>query len=104
MLSDVALTNVSDHAVWNEPTISPYPIFVTADFVWNFAAGETHFSKHYFTVDVWQYDQKKKLYTRVTSYRTARRYDGGDSVGTVSVISPERAEILRHLAALNPNH
>ncbi len=44
------------HAVWNEPEISPYPLLVTADFIWDFDAGETHFSQHRFTIAAWRYN------------------------------------------------
>jgi hypothetical protein len=103
LLPNVALTNVSDHALWTQPDFSAYPLLVTADFFWDFNAGETHLSKHAFTVDVWRYDQRKDIYTRVITYRTNKKYDGGDSVDTVSVIAPEQHEILRRLHSLIPN-
>ena len=100
LLPKVALTNVSDYALWTQPGFSPYPLFITADFLWDFKAGEAHFSKHAFTVDVWRYEQGKDTYTQVITYRTNKKYDGGDSADTVSVIAPERNEILHRLAAL----
>ena len=39
LLPYVALTNVSDRAMWKLPDASPYPVLVTADFIWNFDAG-----------------------------------------------------------------
>ena len=94
LLPYVAVTNVSDRAIWPIPEVSPYPLFVDADFIWG--AGETHFGPHSFQVGVWCFDPSTAFYKQVLSYRTAKRYDGGD-VGGVRVLRPERAEILRRL-------
>ena len=76
----------------------------SADFNWDIDAGETHFSKHYFTIEVWRYDQKQDAYTKALSYRTTHQYDGGDSADAVRVIAPEHSEILHRLHTLNLNH
>jgi hypothetical protein len=101
LLPSLALTNQSDFAIWNDTHLSPYPVVISADFVWDFHAGETHFSKHRYRIEVWQYDKPSSLYTKVLSYRTTRRYDGLDDVEKISVITPERSEILRRLTALH---
>lgn len=101
LLPNVALTNNSDNAVWNEPDLSPFPLFVDADYIWNFKAGETHFSKHFFAVEVWRFDPSKDHYVRALTYKTAKRYNGLDAADTINVITPERSEILRRLKSLN---
>jgi hypothetical protein len=102
LLPRLALTNVSDFDVWDDKNLSAYPILVTADFDWNFKAHETHFGRHFFTVDVWQYSPTANIYIKVIKYKTSKRYDGGDS-SDVSVIKPERKEIIRRLNSLHPN-
>jgi hypothetical protein len=100
VLSGVALTNVSDHAIWHEPKFSPFPLVVSADFVWG--KNETHFGRHSHTVEVRRYDPDEHEYFRILTYRTSRKYAGGDSA-PIRVLAPERAEILRRLGHLTPN-
>jgi hypothetical protein len=104
VLPYVALTNNSDEAVWDEPKISLYPLLVTADFIWDFKAGETHFSRHRFTIQVWRFDRAKGRYLLALFYKTTRKYDGLDASDSVNVIAPERAEILRRLRSLTRGH
>ncbi|WP_226800405.1 hypothetical protein [Burkholderia sp. Z1] len=88
-------TEMADRAMWKVPDISPYPLFVRADYVW--AKDESHFDKHFFDVDAWTFDPATSQYKKRFSYRTARRYDRGE--GSDHVLSAERGEILRRLAA-----
>jgi hypothetical protein len=90
----VAVTNVSDRAMWTVPSASDYPILVKADFIWS--EGEVHFGDHYYTVEAWRFDPRADQYTKAFSYRRTRKYDGGDSA-PVRVLAPERQEILRRL-------
>lgn len=94
LLPYIGLTNVSEHVVWKIPSISPYPILVDADFMWG--KGETHFASHHYTIEVWRFDPETDHYRKVISYLTSKKYEGGDS-GPVSVLRPERGEILRRL-------
>ncbi|HEU4635997.1 MAG TPA: hypothetical protein VFS41_07460, partial [Edaphobacter sp.] len=96
LLPYVAVTNVSNRAIWKVPEISPYPILVCADYIWN--KGETHFGVHHFTVDAWVFDEKLDHYVKLLSYQTKRKYDGGDE-GAIRVLKSERKEILARLAA-----
>ncbi len=98
----VALTNASEHAIWTNIKLSPYPILVTADFDWDFDAGETHFARHHYFVSAWRFDSENNLYEKAFVYRTAKKYDSLDDADTINVIAPEHAEILRRLASLNP--
>ena len=101
LLPEVALTNNSDHAIWNEPELSKYPLFVTADFIWDFKTGETHFNKHLFNIEVWQFDLAKDHYVRAPSYTTKKKYYGLDAGDSIVVIAPERSEIVRRLRLVN---
>jgi hypothetical protein len=94
LLPFVGATNVSDYAMWTIPTASAFPILVDADFVWG--KGEGHFDLHFFTVEAWKFDPKSDRYAKAFSYRTSRKYPGGDP-GPVQVLKPERQEILNRL-------
>jgi hypothetical protein len=95
LLPFVGVTNQSDRAVWNVPEASSFPILVTADFYW--MEGETHFSKHFYTVKAYRFDAQSDRYTQAFSYRTSKKYSGLDDVGQVHILEPEREEILRRL-------
>ena len=94
LLPYIGVTNVSEYAVWTIPNASPFPVLVHADFIWG--SGETHFAPHYYTVEAWRFDTATDRYEKAISYRTLKKYEGGDS-GPISVLGPERAEILRRL-------
>ena len=90
----VGVTNVSDRAMWTVPSASDYPILIEADFIWG--EGEGHFGEHFYTVEAWYFDPRADRYAKAFSYRTAKKYDGGDRA-RVRVLVPERQEILRRL-------
>jgi hypothetical protein len=96
LLPYIAVSNVSERAVWNIPGASQYPILVDADFIWG--EGESHFGPHHFTVEAWKFDYSNDRYTKAVTYRTSMKYDGGDSA-VVSVLGPERMTILKKLGA-----
>jgi hypothetical protein len=95
LMPTVTETEMADRAMWNVPQVSPYPLFVRADYVWG--KGEDHFGQHFFDVDAWAFDPAANQYAKRFSYRTSKRYDRGE--GGDHVLSAERAEILRRLAA-----
>lgn len=101
LLPYVAATNVSEHAMWTVPKASSYPILVHADFIWG--DGETHFDRHFYTVEAWRFDPKLDRYVKAFSYQTSKKYGGGD-VQPVTVLQPEREEIIKRLSDLNPAH
>jgi hypothetical protein len=91
----VAVTDVSQRAMWNLPDVSPFPVFVDADFIWG--KDEPHFGDHFYRVEAWRYDPAQNQYVKAIEYKTAQRYDGGDA-GPVRVLPKERDELLRRLA------
>ncbi len=96
LMPEVTATDIADRAMWNVPDVSPYPVFVRADFIWG--DGEDHFGQHVFGVDGWRFDPAVHQYRKVFSYRTQRRYArGGDDDD--HVLKAEREEILRRLRA-----
>jgi hypothetical protein len=94
LLPFIAVTNVSDYAMWMLDSVSPFPILVKADFVWG--KGETHFASHFYTVEAWKFDPKSDNYKKAISYVTSRKYAGGDS-SPVRVLKPEREQIIARL-------
>jgi hypothetical protein len=94
LLPEIAVSNVSERAVWNIAGASQYPILVVADFIW--AEGEGHFSPHHYKIEAWKFDYSKDRYVSAFSYRTSTKYDGGDSA-PVRVLGLERMNILHHL-------
>lgn len=94
LLPFAGVTNISDRAMWTLPVVSPYPILVVADFIWG--DGETHFARHFYDVRAWRFDPNTDRYVEAFSYRTGKKYGGGD-VAPVRVLALERPEILRRL-------
>ncbi|WP_414441760.1 hypothetical protein [Burkholderia sp. 22PA0106] len=95
LMPEVTATDIADRAMWNVPEVSPYPVFIRADFIWG--DGEDHFGQHVFGVDGWTFDPGVHQYRKVFSYRTVRRYARGDQDD--HVLKAEREEILRRLKA-----
>ena len=97
LLPKVGLTNQSEYKIWNLPQYSPLPILVTADFIWDFDARETHFAHHYYEVDAYAFDAKAGSYLRRISYRTKRRYAGLDNLDAIHVLEVERPTVVAKL-------
>jgi hypothetical protein len=87
LLPYVAVTNVSEHAVWTILSASPYPVLVIANFVWG--SDETHFAPHHYVVEAWRFDNATDRYKKAVSYQTSKKYEGGD-YGPISVLGPEQ--------------
>ena len=100
LLPFIALSEQSDHAAWQLPEISKYPILVTADYDWT--KGETHFARHYYEVSAYELDPGTDRYVRLFRYRTALKYASLDEADTIHVIEPERSNILHRLEAHQP--
>ena len=97
LLPHVRLTNQSEIVIWKRPPISIYPILITADFIWDFDRNETHFSSHYYEIDVYLYDPSSREYKHKLSYKTAHKYPGLDDGDEINVIKPETQVILKRL-------
>jgi hypothetical protein len=96
LLPTVQLTNQSEISLWNLPEVSALPVLVTADFIWDFDAGETHFSRHRYSIEAFVYDKETGKYVQRVEHSTAKKYPGLDE-GVVSVLEKERARILAKL-------
>ncbi len=68
-------------------------MLVTADFIW--AMGEAHYSKHFYRIELWKFDNRISQYRKAFSYRTSKRYESGSS--DLHILQDEKQEILRRL-------
>jgi hypothetical protein len=95
--SDMAVTNQSQHAFCNEPTISDSLIFVTADYVWG--PDEAHLGDHRFIIS--SYTRRPSTmplgvkYYLDDRFMTIRKYNSYDS--NLDVLGREKEEILARL-------
>jgi hypothetical protein len=94
LLPRVRVSNISDRALWNMPEISPMPIFLTADYLWEDGA---HYGDHRYTIRAYRYDPVTSKYTQILSYDTRRTYPSAEWPGTVHVVSAERGHISKLL-------
>jgi hypothetical protein len=97
LLPAVQLTNQSEYKFWGLPRFSTLPVLVTADFVWDFEAHETHFAHHRYSIHVYAYDPKTGKYTEQTHYVTLKKYPGLDQVDSVHVLDAERQAVIASL-------
>ena len=97
LLPTVQLTNQSEYKMWSLPEISKTPVVVTADFVLDFKAGETHFSRHRYEVNRYVFEPNLGRYVGRVSYVTRDKYPGLDELDAVRVLDTERATLLSRL-------
>ena len=97
LLPKVELTNQSEYRVWSFPHLSALPILVTADFAWDFDAGETHFAHHRYEISAYSFDPRTGRYQLKTSYQTTRKYAGLDDSDAIHVLEAERPTLLAKL-------
>lgn len=97
LLPAVQLTNQSEYKLWSLPEISKAPALVTADFVWDPGAEETHFAPHRYTVNMYIFDVKLGRYMQRVGYVTAKKYSGLDDKDAVRVLDAERPSVLARL-------
>lgn len=93
----IRLTNQSEHKFWRLPNISNLPVWATAEFIWDFDAGETHFSPHRYAIEVYVFDPKANQYVERAAYKTKRKYPGLDDMDQIKVLEFERPTILASL-------
>jgi hypothetical protein len=96
-LSDPSVSNQSQHAFWNDSTISDAPIFLTADFVWG--PDEGHYGEHRYIISAYVRRPSSLLnnlgYFLEDRYMTVRRYDLD---ANADILTSEKQEILARLA------
>jgi hypothetical protein len=104
LLPKVELTNQSEYKFWSLPDFSSVPVFVTADFVWDYEAmekskytEETHFAHHKYTISLYIFDSKSGRFIQRLQYVTTKKYPGLDDEDEISVLKFERPTILSRL-------
>jgi len=100
LLPPLELTEQSEIQWWLLPEISRAPVLVTADFIWDTAAGESHFASHRYRISAFAYDQKTGIYAADVAYETGSRYPGLDQTDEISVLASEKSRILSKLDAV----
>lgn len=95
----VQLTDQSEFKVWHFPQISELPVLVTADFIWDFDARETHFAQHRYVVATYVFYKKSGRYKQELSYKTSGKFPGLDEVGEIKMLDTQRPFILAKLQA-----
>jgi hypothetical protein len=102
LLPPVRLSNQSEYKLWNLPRYSNHPMLVTADFIWNFDAGETHLAAHRYAIHAYIFDRKSGQYRDAVHYETKKKYPGFDNVDEIRVLGSERPTILAKLQKTFP--
>ena len=97
LLPQVQLTNQSEYKLWNLPQFSNMPVLVTADYIWDIAAEETHFSAHRYHIEAFVFDAPSGQYVQVFHCGTLKKYPGLDDVDAVKVLDAEKPAILAKL-------
>jgi hypothetical protein len=99
LLPLLTLSNQSDHALWDVPTVSVVPLLITADFIWE--GMEAHYGSHFYQIRAYRYDPATDKYAQILEYQTGHQYRGFDNTSDdpFPLLKFERATILRKLAA-----
>jgi hypothetical protein len=96
-LSDMSVSNQSQHAFWTESAISDAPIFLTAEY--RFGPDEGHYGEHRYVVSAYILRSSSMIdgtnYWLEDQYLTIRKYDLD---ANADVLASEKQEILARLA------
>ncbi|MBZ5634443.1 MAG: hypothetical protein LAO55_15075 [Acidobacteriia bacterium] len=96
-LSDLSVSNQSQHAFWTESAISNAPIFLTAEY--SFGPDEGHYGEHRFVVSAYIRKPSSMIdgvyYWLEDQYLTIRKYDLD---ANADILASEKQEILARLA------
>ncbi|MBV8553517.1 MAG: hypothetical protein JOY54_19640 [Acidobacteriaceae bacterium] len=94
--SNMTVSNQSQYTFWTEPSLSHWPIFVTADYIWG--PGESHYSEHRYIVSAYIREFNSLAndldYYLEDQYMTIRKYDLD---GKSNVLDLEKQEVLARL-------
>src|SRR5450756_497353 len=66
LLPSLILSNQSDIALWDIPSVSSMPILATADFIWE--GMEAHYGRHFYQIRAYRYDPRTERYRQVFKY------------------------------------
>jgi hypothetical protein len=91
----LSVSNQSEHAFWNHPSISDAPIFVTADYEWG--PDESHYSPHRYIISAYVRESARELggpyYYLDDRFMTVHIYD----YTKPDILTSENREILARL-------
>jgi hypothetical protein len=98
---DTSVSNLSQHRFWSDPTISPSPIFVTAEYV--LGPDESHDGPHRFITSAYILKHSSLPdhvgYYLQDRYMTVRKYDLD---ANADILTSEKQEILARLKRTLP--
>jgi len=97
LLPRMTVSNQSEYAFWDVPSVSRMPVLVTADYEW--AEGESHFSRHHYRVTAFTFDEQSGRYAQRAAYVTRLKYAGLDDTDSVNVLKPEKSTIMLKLVS-----
>jgi hypothetical protein len=100
LLPDVSVSEQGQFAVWQEPTVSPYALIVTADYVWG--GGEAHFTPHRYRISTYAMGamaggSEPVRYFLQDEYLTSSKHAPPDRPDSTAILDGERAEVLARL-------
>lgn len=91
----LAITEQGEYKFWTEPSVSPRPLFVRADYIWN--QGEKRVARHKFRVSVYVFGDAAQAYQLRDEYITVKKYPSLDETDVINVLGFEKAQILSRL-------
>ena len=92
----IQLTNQSEYGIWHLNQISPFPVLVTADFLWDFKS-ETHFSHHRYAIHAYVYGPSADKYLEKLRFETTKKYPGLDDKEELKVLESEKPNVISRL-------
>jgi hypothetical protein len=102
LLGEVSLSNVGQHAFWNEPAISDGKIFLTADIVQG--PEEVHYDDRRFMISAYFQALDDPNYYLEDRYMTVRKYGLGSKSDVLASKRPQiLARLKRVVATPKPN-
>ncbi len=95
----IEISEQSQNAFWNEPSISDAQSFITADYV--LGVDEAHWDKHRYRISAYVLKPSSLLdgptYQLEDQFMTARKYDLEGGSSKVDILAAKKLEILRRL-------
>ena len=90
VLPYMVIPTISEYKIFDEPTVSNFPILVIAEHIWK--NNEAHFDKHYYKIAIYTMDTVSGLYSNHGNYTTKQKFasDGWQ----VDILKYERKSIM----------
>ena len=93
------MPNLGEWKVWNVRALSEYPIFVTAEYIWE--GQQAHYSPHRYKINAYTYDKVKYCYVLLTTYDTQQMHDVGDD-DRAHFLNMEKRKLVEKIRLVAP--